>query len=227
MAVAALHGLRGVGKTALAAAYAQRHRAAYRATWWIRAQAPETMRADLVSLGVRLGWIAANEKEEPALDKIRERLLDEGEGLLLIYDNAVDAASVAPYLPASGAIRVIVTSTAHDWRRMAAPIKIPVWSQQVGADYLIARAGRGAELADAEALSKELADAKALSKTLGGLPLAHEQAAAYCDRLDVSFAEYRRRFKAAPARLLELDQIRADRISWRSDGREGVRSRNH
>ena len=57
VAITALHGLRGVGKTTLAAAYAERHRADYRATWWIRAQTPDTSRADLVSLGVRLGWV--------------------------------------------------------------------------------------------------------------------------------------------------------------------------
>jgi hypothetical protein len=56
VAITALHGLRGVGKTTLAAAYAERHRGDHRATWWIRAQTEPTMRADLVALGVRLGW---------------------------------------------------------------------------------------------------------------------------------------------------------------------------
>src|SRR5205807_9601383 len=45
--------------------------------------------------------------------------------------------------------------------------------------------------------------ALSLSEALGGLPLAHEQAAAYCERLDLSLAEYRKRFAAAPARLLD------------------------
>src|ERR1700730_14679863 len=36
-AITAVHGLRGVGKTTLAAAYAEKHRG-YRATWWVRAQ---------------------------------------------------------------------------------------------------------------------------------------------------------------------------------------------
>jgi hypothetical protein len=58
VAVTALHGLRGVGKTVLAAAYAERHRADYRATWWIRAESEPAMRADLAGLGVRLGWVA-------------------------------------------------------------------------------------------------------------------------------------------------------------------------
>jgi hypothetical protein len=46
VAITALHGLRGVGKTALAAAYAERHRGDYRATWWIRGQGEATLRAD-------------------------------------------------------------------------------------------------------------------------------------------------------------------------------------
>ena len=60
-----------------------------------------------------------------------------------------------------------------------------LWPKDIGADYLIARTGRAVERAHAQALSE----------ALGGLPLAHEQAAAYCERLSVSFADY-----AAPAR---------------------------
>ena len=196
VAITVLHGLRGVGKTTLAAAYAERRRADYRATWWIRAQTESTMRADLVALGVRLGWVASDEEEEPALTAVRERLRHEGEGLLLIYDNAIDAASLRPYLPSGGAARVLVTSNAPAWRAIAAPVEIPVWPRQVGADYLIARTGRGNERADAEALSE----------ALGGLPLAHEQAAAYCERLDVSVSDYRKKFEAAPARLLDAEK---------------------
>jgi hypothetical protein len=103
VAITALHGLRGVGKTTLAAAYADPHRRDYRATWWIRAQTDATMRTDLVGLGVRLGWVAADEKEEPALATVKERLRDEGEGVLLIYDNAPDAAALREYLPRGGA----------------------------------------------------------------------------------------------------------------------------
>ena len=88
-----------MGKTTLAAAYAERHRGDYRALWWIRAQTPDGMRADLVALGVRLNWVAPDEKEEPALKTVMERLVNEGEGILLIYDNAVDADALKPYLP--------------------------------------------------------------------------------------------------------------------------------
>ena len=193
VAITALHGLRGVGKTTLAAAYAERHRSDYRATWWIRAQTEPTMRADLVALGMRLGWVAADEKEEPALAVVMERLQYEGEGILLMFDNAHDADALKPYLPRGGAAQALVTSNAHAWRGVAEPVEIRLWPKEIGADYLIVRTGRVGER-DA---------ALELSEALGGLPLAHEQAAAYCERLDISLADYRRRFDATPARLLD------------------------
>jgi tetratricopeptide (TPR) repeat protein len=191
-----VHGLRGVGKTTLAAAYAERHRGQYRATWWVGAQTPDSMRADLVALGVRLGWVAADEKEAPALEKVMERLRHEGEGLLIIYDNATQVAALKPFLPKGGAARVLVTSNAPDWRGLAEPIELKLWPKETGADYLIARTDRAAERAEAERLSE----------ALGGLPLAHEQAAAYCERLAVPFADYARRLAATPIRLLDAEK---------------------
>jgi tetratricopeptide (TPR) repeat protein len=193
VAITALHGLRGVGKTALAAVYADRHRGDYRATWWLRAQTEITLRADLVGLGIRLGWVGADEKEEPAVAVVMERLRHEGEGILLIYDNAIDTDSLTRYLPRGGAAKVLVTSNAHAWRGIAAPVEIRPWPKEIGTDYLIARTGRERERAAAESLSEALA----------GLPLAHEQAAAYCEGLDISLAEYGRRFTATPTRLLD------------------------
>jgi hypothetical protein len=193
VAITALHGLRGVGKTTLAAAYAERHREDYRATWWIRAQAESTLRADLVGLGIRLGWVGAGDNEERAVELMMERLRQDGNGILLIFDNAVDADVLKPYLPRGGVAHVLVTSNAHAWRRVASPVEIRLWPKEIGADYFIARTGREAERSAAETLSQ----------VLGGLPLAHEQAAAYCERLGVSFAEYCKRFENAPVRLLD------------------------
>jgi hypothetical protein len=66
--IVALHGMRGVGKTALAIAYAEHHRShnsVCRATWLIRAQTELDMREDLVALGLRLNWISTYIKETP------------------------------------------------------------------------------------------------------------------------------------------------------------------
>ncbi|HXZ88131.1 MAG TPA: FxSxx-COOH system tetratricopeptide repeat protein [Candidatus Binataceae bacterium] len=191
--IAVLHGLRGVGKTTLAAVYAERRRGDYRAAWWIRAQNPSGMRADLVALGLRLGWVAAEEKDEPALRVVIERLRQEGDRILLIYDNAPNAQAVKPYLPPGGPARILITSNARAWRGIATPVEINSWPTRIGADYLIARTGR----------SQQRAAAEALSDALGGLPLAHEQAAAFCERLEISLANYHSRFEDAPVRTLD------------------------
>jgi hypothetical protein len=122
-----------------------------------------------------------------------QRLRHEGDGVLLIFDNAIEADALGPYLPRGGTANVLITSNAPTWRGVAAPVEIRLWPKGIGADYLIARTGRQVERAAAEALSE----------VLGGLPLAHEQAAAYCERLLISFADYRRRFEATPVRLLD------------------------
>jgi tetratricopeptide (TPR) repeat protein len=95
-------------------------------------------------------------------------------------------------LPRGGGAQVLVTSNAHAWRGVAEPVEIRLWPKEIGADYLINRTGRTSERAAAEALSE----------VLGGLPLAHEQAAAYCERLGISLGEYQKRFEASPQRLL-------------------------
>jgi hypothetical protein len=175
VAITALHGLRGVGKSTLAAAYAARHSSDYRVTWWIRAQTEPTIRADLVALGLRLKWVPTDEKEDAALTAVMERLYQEGEGVLLIFDNAVVADDLRPYLPRGGRTQVLVTSNAHVWRGIAESVELRLWPKDIGADYLVKRTGR----------EDERGAALTLSEILGGLPLAHEQAAAYCERLGV------------------------------------------
>jgi hypothetical protein len=64
----------------------------------------------------------------------------------------------------------------------------------------------------------ERAAAGTSSEALGGLPLAHEQAAAHCERLTIMLAEYHKRFEAAPGRSL-LARLRRDgtrSLSWRT-----------
>jgi hypothetical protein len=197
VAITALHGLRGVGKTTLAAAYAEKHKSDYRATWWLRAQSESTLRADLVGLGVRLEWVLPDAKEEAAVGAVLERLRHEGGGILLIYDNAIDADSLRPFLPVGGAAKILVTSNAHNWRKVAAPVEIRLWPKEIGADFLIARTGWTGQRAAAEALSH----------ALHGLPLAHEQAAAYCEDLNVGFADYLKRFEAEPVALLAEEEF--------------------
>jgi tetratricopeptide (TPR) repeat protein len=124
-----------------------------------------------------------------------DRLRDKGYGILLIYDNANNAREFEKYAPRGSAARLIVTSNAPDWRGVAAPVEIEVWPPEIGATFLIERTGQSDHVA-----------AITLSEALGGLPLAHEQAAAYCERLGLSLAGYLALFKAGSTELLDADR---------------------
>src|SRR5258706_689024 len=148
------------------------------------------MRADLVALGGRLGWVGTDDKEEPAFAAVMERLRHEGEGILLIFDNAIDADVLKPYLRRGSRARNLECSCLA--RRRGA-----------GRNPLVAQGDRR-RLSGRSHWPREAAcDRRGLVGGAGGLPLAHEQAAAYCERLDISFAEYRKRFETAPALILD------------------------
>ena len=192
VAVAA-YGLRGVGKTILAAAYAQTHLAEFRVVWWLRAETAPTLRADLAALAIRLRWIRPDAGEDAALAAALDGLRRDGGGILLIYDNAIGVGELRPYMPKAGAARILITSNAAAWRAVATPIEIAAWPAEIGAGYLLARTGR----------TDERDAAMRLSEMLGGLPLAHEQAASYVEHLEISIAAYIQRFDATPERLLD------------------------
>ena len=162
------------------------------------------MRADLVALGVRLGWVGADDKEEPALAAVMERLRHEGEGILLIYDNAIDADALKPYLPRGGAARVLVTSNAHAWRGVGG-------------------AGRNPPVAEGD--RRRLSDRPHRPRAASAPPPRHCRRRLAVCRSPTSrrrpiasgsifrFAEYRKRFEAAPARLSRRRAPCASRVS--------------
>jgi len=186
VAIVALHGLRGVGKTIVAATYAHEHRGEYRATWWVRAQAEESIRADLISLGRRLRWVQMDQRDDDAIRVVIDNLSNTADDILLIFDNATELKTILPFLPKAGRCRALVTSNWDAWRKDAIQIEIDVWEAETGAEFLVARTKGPHNRTEAESLSSEL----------GGLPLALEQAAAYCEERGVGFAQYQRNFES-------------------------------
>jgi hypothetical protein len=193
VAATALFGLRGVGKTTLAAAYAESRALHYGVIWWFRAETENTLREDLAALAERLRQPNGKFSPQSTLGDIMEELGRLKSEVLLIFDNAIDTLSIKPYLPRAGNIHTLITSNSDDWREVAMPIELRPWPPEIGAEFLIERTGRGNERLGAQTLSAEL----------GGLPLAHEQAAAYCAHLKVSFSAYLSRLNEAPSELLD------------------------
>ena len=97
---------------------------------------------------------------------------------LLVFDNAPDRASVAPFVPPAGPGRVLITSRNQIWPPGQA-LEVPVLDPQVAAEFLVSRTG------DADRRA-----ALGLAGELGGLPLALEQAAAYVQASGGSLAGY-------------------------------------
>ena len=176
---AAVQGLGGVGKTALAVEYAHRYRNLYAGVWWCPAETRVGLLTALAGLAVSLGAATA---DEPDLEKGAKaglrRLAEQRATWLLIYDNVATPEAIAEFLPASGA-RVLITSRFADWAGWAEEVSLDVLPPEEAAAFLESRAGR-----------EDNVGAAALAAALGCLPLALDHAAAYCKRIGLGFADY-------------------------------------
>ncbi len=145
--------------------------------------------AEFAVLAAQLGARDLLDARDPVAS-VHAVLARAGAGWLLIFDNAVDRASVERFVPPAGNGRVLVTTQSQHWPPGQA-LDVPVLDTDVAADFLINRTG------DADrAVALELAAA------LGGLPLALEQAAAYMQATGTTLARYLELFRDRQADLL-------------------------
>ncbi|MDQ2706650.1 MAG: FxSxx-COOH system tetratricopeptide repeat protein [Actinomycetota bacterium] len=162
--VQALHGMGGVGKSALATEYAHRYSADYELVWWIDAGQVTLIGGQLAAVAIRIGIAAPGTPEPEAVAAIRTYLAT-CPGWLVIFDNAEDPAELVPWLP-DGPGHLLVTSRSPNWRHIAAPLPIDVFARSESVRLLTSYL---------PSLSAEQADQ--LAQALGDLPLALTQAA--------------------------------------------------
>jgi hypothetical protein len=193
----AIYGPHGVGKTVLAAAFAEQHSSTYRVVAWIDARTSESCKAGLIDLGHRLGIVSGTTGGADAVARVLAHLTRQVEPCLIIFDDAVSAADLHPYLP-NGQGHVLITSNSPNWQSEAHPIELASWSAEDGATYLTRR------LFGADPVA-----AQELSTDLGGLPLALELVAAFCERRAMTLQTYRQRLVAAPLKDMITDEIRS------------------
>ena len=170
-----IQGMGGVGKTTLAVALAAAHRHRLDVVWWVRAEQPAVLVADLAELAPRVG-VAVDDDPAVTATAVREWLETTGRPWLVIFDNAPDEASLERWLPRRGVGATVLTSRNRNMGRLGEVVTIGTFPAAVAESFLRDRLAERNPLAAAEDLS-------AVLERLVGLPLALEQAAAWVERV--------------------------------------------
>ncbi|MGH4007232.1 MAG: AAA family ATPase [Pseudonocardiaceae bacterium] len=173
-----LTGLGGVGKTALARAYAQRYQDQYELVWWVRAEDPEAVPGEFRALLDILAPQYAKHTHNP-VQAMHTVLANRTGPWLLVIDNIAKPAALRGLLPAAGNGDVLITSRAGNWpdQRIVLPVQPLAKSHAV---LLVTSLSGDPDQATAALLAEEL----------GCLPLALAQASCYVAHSVVDLAGY-------------------------------------
>jgi hypothetical protein len=187
-----LRGLGGIGKTQLTLEYAYRYGSLYRLVWWVRAEEPETLATDYAALAHHLNLVSQAAQDQPAIIAAVRRWLERYGGWLLILDNAPEPSAIRDYLPCTTHGHIIITSRHFfGWGGAARLLSVPVLPRKEAVNLL---------LDVTQQLDRETAGV--IAETLGNLPLALAQAAAYIEAAELSLTGYLQRLQSHLEALL-------------------------
>jgi tetratricopeptide (TPR) repeat protein len=193
-----LAGLGGVGKTSVAVEFVYQRQADYELVWCVNGEQPASLLADLAALANQL-CLATNAPQEAQVLALRG-WLERHQRWLLVLDNVVGPQQVAEVLPRTATGQVVITSRSGvGWERLASVLPVEALAPADAAGLLLTRAGGTGAIAEAAATT--------LATSLGGLPLALEQAGAYVAATGtITLAEYAELFATRGLELLKRGQ---------------------
>ncbi|MFJ2170395.1 tetratricopeptide repeat protein, partial [Streptomyces griseofuscus] len=171
--VQAVHGLGGIGKSALAAHWAATRPHGHAPVRWIIADSPAAVRQGVADLATALQPVLAKVLPVEALAEWGLQWLASHTGWLIVLDNVADPAHIAGLLARARGGRFLITSRlATAWSNAVTLVRLDV----LHSDESLALFTK---IATATSPGRSLDGATDLCDELGHLPLAIEQAAAY------------------------------------------------
>ncbi len=182
----AITSLGGVGKTTLARMYAEKFWRCYSQVFWVDArlgyESEYARLCDLIDPDFKVANPDAKDVEKAHWTVAELENTQSRHPRLLIIDNVENETASRDWIPKTGHVHTLLTSRFSQWEAIS-PFPIDVLTPEAAIELLMRRSDRRDALDSAEKRA-----CQELAESLGCLPLALEQAAAFIRKQGQAFA---------------------------------------